>query len=83
LFAIRSNDREALQQHLRDRGIETLIHYPVPIHRQPVFASEGAVPCPRAEAACAEVVSLPLYPLLPEAAVRRVSAAIAEFQPRS
>jgi dTDP-4-amino-4,6-dideoxygalactose transaminase len=79
LFVVRSDDRPALQRHLRDRGIETLIHYPNPIHRQPAFTGERAAPCPRAEAACAEVLSLPLHPSLTKSDVRRVSAAIADF----
>jgi dTDP-4-amino-4,6-dideoxygalactose transaminase len=82
LFVVRAADRPALQRHLRDRGIETLIHYPIPIPRQPALASELASPCPRAESACGEILSLPLYPSLAEADVRRVSAAIADFRPR-
>ena len=83
LFVVRAADRPALQRHLRDRGIETLIHYPFSIPRQPAFASELAPPCPRAERACDEVVSLPLYPSLAEADVRQVSAAIADFRPQN
>jgi dTDP-4-amino-4,6-dideoxygalactose transaminase len=83
LFVVRADDRRALQRHLRDRGIETLIHYPVPIPRQPAFASELASPCPRAERACGEVLSLPLHPSLSEADVRHVSAAIADFRPQN
>jgi len=82
LFVVRAADRPALQRHLRDRGIETLIHYPIPIPHQPALASELASPCPRAESACGEILSLPLYPSLAEADVRRVSAAIADFRPR-
>jgi dTDP-4-amino-4,6-dideoxygalactose transaminase len=79
LFVVRSNDRPALQRHLRNRGIETLVHYPIPIPRQPAFAGEGAAPFPRAETACGEVLSLPLHPSLADADVRRVSGAIADF----
>jgi len=83
LFVVQADDRPALQRHLRARGIETLVHYPIPIPRQPVFASEHAAPCPRADAACDRVLSLPLHPSLAEADVRRVSAAIADFRPQS
>jgi dTDP-3-amino-3,4,6-trideoxy-alpha-D-glucose transaminase len=83
LFVVRNDDRRALQRHLRDRGIETLIHYPNPIHRQPAFAGERAAPCPRAEAACGEVLSLPLHPSLTESDVRRVTATIADFGSQS
>jgi dTDP-4-amino-4,6-dideoxygalactose transaminase len=83
LFVVRADDRPALQRHLRDRGIETLVHYPIPIPRQPVFGSEPAALCPRADMACSQVLSLPLHPSLAEADVRRVSAAIADFRPQS
>jgi dTDP-3-amino-3,4,6-trideoxy-alpha-D-glucose transaminase len=83
LFVVRAADRQALQRHLRDRGIETLVHYPTPIPRQPAFASEGVGQFPTADAACDEVLSLPLHHSLAEADVRRVSAAIADFRPRS
>jgi dTDP-3-amino-3,4,6-trideoxy-alpha-D-glucose transaminase len=83
LFVVRTDDRAALQRHLRDRGIETLVHYPTPIPRQPAFAGDGAGQCPRADAACDEVLSLPFHPSLAEADVRRVSAAIADFRPQS
>lgn len=83
LYVVRADDRPAIQRHLRDRGIETLVHYPFPIHRQPAFVSEAAAPCPRAEIACDEVLSLPLHPTLTEADVRRVCAAITDFRPQS
>ena len=70
LFVIRTTERDALATHLRDHGIGTLIHYPIPIHIQPAYADlctkEGSLPV--AETACQEVLSLPLYPsLAPEA----------------
>jgi dTDP-4-amino-4,6-dideoxygalactose transaminase len=83
LFVVRANDRPALQRHLRDRGIETLVHYPTPIPRQPAFAGDATGPCPRADVACNEILSLPLHPSLTESDVRRVSAAIADFRPQS
>jgi len=83
LFVVRADDRPRLQRHLRECGIETLVHYPVPIPRQPAFANDPGAACPRAETACGEVLSLPLHPSLGEADVRRVSAAIADFRPQS
>ncbi len=81
LFVIRSADREALQQHLRGRGIDTLIHYPVPIPRQPALLTEAPADCPVADRVCAEIVSLPLYPALPDAAVLEIADAIRAFAP--
>jgi dTDP-4-amino-4,6-dideoxygalactose transaminase len=68
--------RAALQTHLEASGIETLVHYPVPIPRQPAFAGEPQRSCPRATAVCARVLSLPLYPTLDDAAVVDVAAAV-------
>lgn len=77
LFPVRSTSRDALQAALRAAGIETLIHYPVPITRQPALASEHPADCPLADQVCAEILSLPLYPSLPADAVARVTDALA------
>ncbi len=66
LFPVLSPDREALQARLREAGIETLIHYPVPITRQPALETERPAVCPEADRVCAQVFSLPMYPGLPE-----------------
>jgi dTDP-3-amino-3,4,6-trideoxy-alpha-D-glucose transaminase len=76
LFPVRSPARDALQTTLRAAGIETLIHYPVPIPRQPALASERPAECPMATRVCAEILSLPLYPSLSADAVDRVAAAL-------
>jgi dTDP-3-amino-3,4,6-trideoxy-alpha-D-glucose transaminase len=76
LFPILSTDRAALQAHLKARGVETLIHYPVPIPRQPALAPERPAPCPVADRVCAEVLSLPLHPGLTPQAVGEVAAAL-------
>ena len=76
LFVVRSQERARLQDVLRSRGVETLIHYPVPIPRQPAVATEEPAECPVADRACNELVSLPLYPSLPPAAVVEVAAAV-------
>jgi dTDP-4-amino-4,6-dideoxygalactose transaminase len=78
LFPVLSPDRDRLQARLKAAGIETLIHYPIAIPRQPAVASTQPAHCPRADRACAEVFSLPLYPALSIDAVRRVAAALRE-----
>ena len=72
LFPVLSEARDALRQHLREDGIDTLIHYPVPITRQPAFASQQPQQCPIADRVCREVFSLPLYPGLPAGAIDEV-----------
>lgn len=84
LFVVRTQGRDALQEHLRNAGVQTLIHYPIPIHLQEahrgrVGASAGDLPV--AEKACATVLSLPLYPELPECAIERITQAVHEFRP--
>jgi len=68
--------RAALQASLAARGIETLIHYPVPIPRQPALAASTPGPCPVADRACDEVLSLPLYPGLNHEHIEQVAAAL-------
>ena len=81
LYAIRHPKRAALMQFLRERGISTAIHYPVPIHLQPAYRGRlGNVgSLPETEKAAQEIVSLPMYPELSEADVKTVAEAIREF----
>jgi dTDP-4-amino-4,6-dideoxygalactose transaminase len=79
LFPILSAERAALQAHLKARGVETLIHYPIPIPRQPALASERPAACPVADRICNEVLSLPLHPGLTRQAVEEVAAALDAF----
>jgi dTDP-4-amino-4,6-dideoxygalactose transaminase len=81
LFPVLTETRDAFQQHMRERGIETLIHYPVPIPRQPALSSTSPAACPVADRVCAQVVSLPMYPGLSDAAVSAVIDAAAAFKP--
>jgi len=71
--------RNALQAHLAARGIDTLIHYPLPIPRQPALASTSPAECPLADQACNEILSLPLHPCLSEAEVDHIAAAVGAF----
>ena len=81
LFPVLTRDRATLQSHLKERGIETLIHYPVPVSRQPAVASAMPARCPVADRVCVEVLSLPLHPGMSIDAVREVSAAVSGFRP--
>jgi dTDP-3-amino-3,4,6-trideoxy-alpha-D-glucose transaminase len=81
LYVARAPDRERFQQALADRGVATLIHYPIPIHRQAPFVglADGPVPLQGSEKLCRTVVSLPLFPGLTDAEAEHVaeSAAVA------
>jgi dTDP-4-amino-4,6-dideoxygalactose transaminase len=76
-YVVRSPQRDALQAHLRARGIGTLVHYPRAVHQQSAY--EGRVPIAgslsHSERAAAEVLSLPIYPELTDEQVDSVAEA--------
>jgi dTDP-3-amino-3,4,6-trideoxy-alpha-D-glucose transaminase len=80
-FVIRSPKRDALREYLKQHGIYTLVHYPVPIHFQPAYSDLGysAGSLPNTELASREVLSLPLYPELTEDRVDRICQRIMAF----
>ena len=80
LFVVRSIERDALQTHLAASGIETLIHYPIPLSHQPAFESFGRDESPVADRAAREILSLPLHPRLADTDVERVCSAVHAFQ---
>ncbi len=69
-----SGQRDSFRSELSDRGVETAVHYPVPLHLQPALRSLGYLEgdLPAAEAASREVVSLPIYPSLQQREVQYV-----------
>jgi dTDP-4-amino-4,6-dideoxygalactose transaminase len=79
LFVVRSSRRDAFRAHLRQHGIETLVHYPATIPSQAALAHTNPAACPKASAACEEVVSLPLHPALTDSDVANVTTAVREF----
>lgn len=79
LFPVLAENRDALQRHLKEQGVETLVHYPVPIPRQPALARQQPADCPVATRVCDRVLSLPLYPALEGDAIDRVVAAVRSF----
>jgi dTDP-4-amino-4,6-dideoxygalactose transaminase len=73
LFPVLSAHREDVRARLKEAGIDSLIHYPVPIPRQPALAGEQPDQCPVTDRVCGQVFSLPLYPSLAADVVQRVS----------
>lgn len=80
-YTLRVERRDALRQHLDARGVGHSVYYPVALHLQECFADlgYGEGDFPRAERACREVISLPVYPELGHGQIERVVATIAEF----
>lgn len=79
LFVVRCARRDALQQHLEVNGIQTLIHYPIPPHRQGAYAGQFADSLPLTEKIHAEVLSLPISPVMSDDSVERVIAITNQF----
>jgi dTDP-4-amino-4,6-dideoxygalactose transaminase len=84
VYAVRTEDRGAWQDALHAQGIQTGIHYPIPVHLLPAFADLGyaAARFPHAERAANEVLSLPMFPELTTQQRQQVGAAIAELAAR-
>ncbi|WP_168390854.1 DegT/DnrJ/EryC1/StrS family aminotransferase [Acinetobacter indicus] len=80
LFVIRTSQREALQKHLSKQGIQTLIHYPIPPHKQPAYKEWNDQSYPLAEVMHQEVLSLPISPVMQAEQVKLVVAAINSFE---
>ena len=80
-YVVRTPRRDALRRHLAAHEIETGVHYPVPVHRQPAWlrAFGEMPPLPRAEQAAREILSLPVHPDLTDAEVVRVGDAVVAF----
>ena len=78
-YTLRVSNRERIQAAMQAHGVPTAVHYPMPLHRQPVFAQlgipEGALPV--AEQAAREVMSLPMHPYLTTALQAEVVDALA------
>jgi dTDP-4-amino-4,6-dideoxygalactose transaminase len=83
-YTVRSGSRDSLRDALAECGIQSGVHYPVPLHLQPVFADLGYGPgsFPHAEAAAREVLCLPIFPELPADAPERVAACISRARRR-
>jgi dTDP-4-amino-4,6-dideoxygalactose transaminase len=78
VYAVRTRERESLMKRLSEQGIQTGIHYPVPVHLQPAYADSAwqRGSFPHSEKAADEVLSLPMYPEMTEEHLRGVSEAL-------
>jgi dTDP-4-amino-4,6-dideoxygalactose transaminase len=81
LFVIQARQRDALRAHLAEQGVSTDIHYPLPAHLQSPYAEFGRGPglLPYTERLAREVLSLPIYPELPEDSVDYVCQAVRAY----
>jgi dTDP-4-amino-4,6-dideoxygalactose transaminase len=79
LFVVRTERRAALAAWLKERGIQTGIHYPVPCHRQPAVEGLGAPALPKTERLVDEILTLPLSAGHTDEEIDRVAAAVRDF----
>ncbi len=81
LYVIQADDRERLREHLSAAGIATGIHYPIPIHRQPAYdaLARAGERYPVTDTAAPRILSLPMYPGMPDAAVAHTAGWIINF----
>jgi dTDP-4-amino-4,6-dideoxygalactose transaminase len=84
LFVVRHGQRDALQRTLTEAGVGTMIHYPIPPHLQPAYAGLGynKGDLPLSEAIHTSIMSLPMWPGIPDGSIATVCAAIRGFTER-
>ena len=81
LYVIRTGNREGMMKHLKDAGIGSAIHYPVPLHMQRAYISlnYSVGEFPVTESAATEILSLPMYPQLTSAQQEKVASEVVSF----
>ena len=79
LFVVRTSKRDQLQKYLEDQGIQTLIHYPVPPHKQGAYKEVSDLELPVSERLHSEVLSLPMGPALSAKEQNRIKKTIKDF----
>lgn len=79
LFVVRSEYREQLQQHLAQHGVQTLVHYPIPPHRQQAYPQLAELSLPLTERLHEQVLSLPMDPTLTASSIQHVIDACNSF----
>ncbi|MCK4821871.1 DegT/DnrJ/EryC1/StrS family aminotransferase, partial [bacterium] len=85
LYVVQSSRRDSLQKTLKESGIDTLIHYPIPPHLQKAYAQSGYVKrqFPIAEQLASQVLSLPIGPQLDDMGAAAVIAALTLLQKKT
>jgi dTDP-4-amino-4,6-dideoxygalactose transaminase len=80
IFTIRCAERDRLQQYLTEKGVQTIIHYPIPPHQQECYKEWNALSFPITEQIHREELSLPMSPVLTEEEVNTVIRVLNEFE---
>ena len=81
LFVIRSKSRDDLQKYLNDEGIQTLIHYPLPIWKQNAYKKYSQLNLQVSEKLHSEILSLPISPILDKCAIDKIIYSLNNYEP--
>ena len=80
-LVVKGGERDGLQEHLTNNGIETFIYWPIPLHKQPVYVEMfGEQTLPESEKRCKEVLHIPISPHLEEEELRFITEKINEYK---
>jgi len=79
LFAIKTRDREKLMEYLTANGIQTLIHYPLPVHKQNCYRQYNSISLPITEENSRNILSLPIHPFMEEKEIKTICLLIRRF----
>lgn len=79
LFVIQAEKRDELMHHLKEQQIQSLVHYPIPIHKQKCYKEYNNLTLEKTEEMAGKLLSLPLHPLMEQEEVLQVTAAIKNF----
>jgi dTDP-4-amino-4,6-dideoxygalactose transaminase len=80
VFVIRTPNRDRLQDYLLKNGVQTLIHYPIPLHKQPAYKELGNLHLPLTEMIHNEVLSLPISPIMNIEDARQVCDLLNQYE---
>jgi dTDP-4-amino-4,6-dideoxygalactose transaminase len=80
LFAVRVNERDHFKEYLLQEGIETVIHYPIPPHKQPAYKEFSHLHFPISEQIHREIISLPISPIIAQAELNSIADAVNKYQ---
>ena len=81
IFPIRTERRDELQKYLADNGVQTIIHYPIPPHRQECYPQLHHLTLPITEQIHAQELSLPISPVMPDEEVAELIRLINGWEP--
>lgn len=80
VFTLRTKNRAAFEKHLADAGIQTVIHYPVPPHKQPAYKEWNDLSFPISEKIHQEIISIPISPVITPEQIAKVINAVNSFK---